>query len=260
MKYLKKFNESNSSDWYEKISYDEYIDWITSKGQYGKPMSFKDSEILNIKSCLSKNDRFKLIKNGPGSYNPKGELISIGLSPYGSWYNRKVKSSLIITKYSDDWILCQAGDSFYKCDTIDGLTQLIRDINTPLLKESIESDSEYYETITLDDYTYVIHDVKKEIFSKRDIKYITSNISQMDNVYNLPKSGKNQILSISRPCSRGYNHYGWIYRINICKCVDEWFYCQFEKVIGKHGKDNSYYKCDGLEGVVRLMDKLIYNK
>lgn len=259
MKYLKKFNESNS-EWYEKISYDDYMEWISSNGSYGKPSGFTDNEVSVIKSCLSKTDRFQLFTNGPASNNPKGEIILIGLSPYGKWYNKKVKSSLTISKYSDEWFLCQVDDLFYKCDTIEGLTQLIKDKHPSILMENVVLNTEYYENITLDDLLYVITNRKADVFSKADIESIVENIDKVKNEYYLPKSRHDQVLCITRCCSKSYNDYGWIYRMNIYKYEDEWFYFHFEKIIGKQHKDNSYYKCDGSEGVVKLIDKLIYNK
>ena len=265
---LKKFNESNS-EWYEKISYDEYMEWTSSNGQYGKPSEFTDSEVSVIKSCLSKTDRFKLLRNGPASNNPKGELISIGLSPYGSWYNKKVKSSLTITKYTDEWFLCQVDDSFYKCDQLEGLSKLIKDTNSinifvdQFLKEDITLDSEYYESITLDDYRNFIQSNgdKLEVFSKNDVTYLRSG-NQMRyyndilwmNDFNLTLG--DYVLIISRPCSLTYNNYGWVDRLHIRKYNDEWFYCQVERITGKKDKQNIYYKCDGLEGVRKLISKL----
>jgi len=90
MKYLKEYNHFGESDsLYEPISYDEYIEFVSSKSVWGKPLGFTDKEVNLVKSVLGSEDKFQLLTNGPASKNPDGELISVSGGHYGSWFNKK---------------------------------------------------------------------------------------------------------------------------------------------------------------------------
>ena len=144
MKWIKLFESFEKSEWYEPFMiWDEYYEWCLGKGPNGKPTSFSDSEISRIKSILPSGDDFSIVRNGPASTNPEGQLITISRKDRESKGGFFVKKNvniyqLTIMKFSDDWFTCQVYlrdekgifsiSNYYKCDQIDGLIRIIKDV------------------------------------------------------------------------------------------------------------------------------------
>ncbi len=118
MRYLKLFNESNTSnDYYRKVSSVEWaqkIDLVTK-------LTFSDKEIDYLKRLLPSNCDFKL-----SNYIPfKQDMVrNSELSIYYRTY------TLDISKAEDEYYyicLFRGGAKFYICDQLDGLKKLLED-------------------------------------------------------------------------------------------------------------------------------------
>jgi hypothetical protein len=155
MRYLKEYAQFGNDSLYEPISYDDYTEFITSKSGWGKPLGFTEVEVNLIKSVLGSEDKFQLLANGPLSKNPDGELISVSGGYYGSWFNKKSSWKATITKYRDEWFMVKLEklvdmrmkrieSEFLKCDTIDGVIQLIKDVSSSSMNESVGNSDDYY--------------------------------------------------------------------------------------------------------------------
>ncbi len=129
MKYLRKFNESNSNEYYEQISDEEYESFIINPTFH--PFSDSDISIINkifdkakktypnikYKVNLSIDNRTKEIIN---QYIEINNTENIGIT-YGKFFSLK-----------DEWyfgyiILDNRSVENYKCDQLDGLIKLLKD-------------------------------------------------------------------------------------------------------------------------------------
>jgi len=276
MRYLKEYAQFGNDSLYEPISYDEYMEFVTSKSGWGKPLGFTDQEVSLIKSVLGSEDKFQLLTNGPLSNNPDGELISVSGGYYGSWFNKKSYWKVTITKYRDEWFSVQLEklvdmrmkrieSEFLKCDTIDGVIQLIKDVSLSSMNESVGNSDDYY---------FEIPKIEMEKIPSKDFMDIDSRVFEM------VQSGLSQY--IKENCPRvsarltkdnwigikkegividGFDYYQsgsdkgkwhpikWMRRIKISQLRDEWF------LVSITSSDYStYFKCDQLDGLMWLLE------
>ena len=278
MKHLKEYNQFSSDSLYEPISYDEYIEFISSKSDWGKPLGFTDSEVSSIKSVLSSEDKFQLVTNGPLSKNPDGQLISVSGEYYGGFWGKKASWSVTITKYNDEWFMGQSEkmlnrktgtkeSKLWKCDTIDGVIQLIKDTSTSVVNESNSTDEWYYE----------IPKVEMERIPSRDfididsrvLGYIESGLTEYIRE-NCPRVSVKLTRDIwigiktEGIVIEGFDYYKsgfekgkwhphgtikWVRRVKISQLQDEWFLVSF--VVSDY---SMYFKCDQIDGLMRLLE------
>jgi len=133
----KRVIESNKENWYEQIDYETYIEFLSGES-HGHPTSFGEDW---SKIYIPQGSKFNILKNGPLSSNPDGQFITIKKEEndpnVSNIYKRLSLEKYIvyqfnITKYQDDWFVVQymskSNTSFYKCDTYQGVNQLIKDL------------------------------------------------------------------------------------------------------------------------------------
>ena len=289
MKHLKEYSQFGSDSLYEPISYDEYMEFVTSKSGWGKPLGFTDSEVSYIKSVLGSEDKFQLLTNGPLSKNPDGELILVYGGYYGSWFNKKSSWGVTITKYRDEWFVLQLEklvdmrmkrieSEYHKCDTIDSVIQLIKDVSSSsVVNESNSTDERYYvripklemERIPSGDFIDIDSRVLGCIESGLT-EYIRKNCPRVsvrltrDNWIGLKSEGividgfdyslfrklQSGFASITTGFEKGKFHpIKWMRRVKISQLEDEWF------LVGITSSDYSiYFKCDQLDGLMKLLE------
>jgi len=291
MKYLKEYAQFGESDsLYEPISYDEYIEFVSSKSGWGKPLGFTDQEVSLIKSVLGSEDKFQLLANGPLSKNPDGELISVSGGYYGSWFNKKSSWKVTITKYRDEWFMGQSDklidqksgkkeSNLWKCDTIDGVIQLIKDVSSSSMNESVGNSDDYYFEIPKIEMEEIPSKDFMDIDS-RVFEMIQSGLSQYTKE-NCPRVSA-RYLKIHHHCPLylnrdnrdnwigikskgivvdGFDYYqsgsdkgkwhpiNWMRRIKISQLRDEWF------LVSITSSDYStYFKCDQIDGLMKLLE------
>ena len=271
MRFIKEYAQFNNNpdSLYEPITYDEYIEFLTSKSGWGKPLGFTDREVNLIKSVLGSEDKFHLAW--------RDKLISIS-GYFGNFWSKKSTWSIIITKYSDDWFIAQSekliDKQFHKCDTIDGVIQLIRDISSSSMNESVDNSDDYYFEISKADMGSIPNsqfiDIDEKILDliKDNItNYIKENCPRIDiyttedNWIGTEKTG----IRIS-----GFDYYSnlvgkwhphkqikWLRRVKIFELKDEWFLVSFtmsEKYLFHYKEYSIYFKCDQLDGLMRLLE------
>jgi hypothetical protein len=277
MRYLKEYAQFGNDSLYEPISYDDYTEFITSKSGWGKPLGFTEVEVNLIKSVLGSEDKFQLLTNGPASKNPQGELISVSGGYYGSWFNKKSSWKVTITKYRDEWFMGQSDklidkksgkreSNLWKCDTIDGVIQLIKDVSSSSMNESVGNSDDYY---------FEIPKIEMEKIPSKDFMDIDSRVFEM------VQSGLSQYIKencprVSAKLTRdnwiglesegivigGFGYYQsgfekgkwhpiikWMRRIKISQLRDEWFLVS----ITSSGY-STYFKCDQIDGLMKLLE------
>ena len=280
MKHLKEYSQFGSDSLYEPISYDEYIEFISSKSDWGKPLGFTDGEVNSIKSVLGSEDRFQLVTNGPLSKNPDGELISVSGGYYGGFWSKKASWNVTITKYRDEWFVLQLEkvvdmrmkrieSEFLKCDTIDGVIQLIKDVSSSIVNESNSTDEWYYEvsksdmeTIPSEDFIDIDSRVLGGVESGLT-EYIRKNCPRVsvrltrDNWIGLKSEGividgfdYGLFRKLQSEFEKGKWHpIKWMRRVKISQLKDEWF------LVGITSSDYSiYFKCDQIDGLMKLLE------
>ena len=281
MRFIKEYAQFNDTpdSLYEPITYDEYIEFVSSKSDWGKPLGFTDREVNLIKSVLGSEDKFQLLTNGPASKNPKGELISISGGYFGNFWSKKSTWGIIITKYSDDWFIAQSeklidkqlktfSSGFHKCDTIDGVIQLIRDISSSSMNESVDNSDDYYFEISKADMESIPNsqfiDIDEKILDliKDNItNYIKENCPRID-IYTTEDNWIGTEKTGIRISGFDYHQSGsdkgkwhphqtikWIRRVKISELKDEWFLVSFTM-----SDYSMYFKCDQLDGLMRLLE------
>jgi hypothetical protein len=127
MKYLKKFNESNS--FYSTVSYVEMEDLRSHNREL-----FNDDEVNSIISKLDNlfDEKYYKIE---GNKRVGVEAIEIRDKQYGP---SDVK--FYISKYEDEWygieyykaVALKYQITYYKCDQFEGLLKFLDDIKKPL--------------------------------------------------------------------------------------------------------------------------------
>jgi len=277
MKYLKEYAQFVESDsLYEPISYDEYIEFVSSKSGWGKPLGFTDQEVNLIKSVLGSEDKFQLLTNGPASKNPDGELISVSGGHYGSWFNKKSSWVVTVTKYRDEWFMGQSEkmldrksgrkeSKLWKCDTIDGVIQLIKDVSSFVINESVGNSDDYYfeipkiemEEIPSKDFMDIdertlgmiqsnLSDYVKENCPRVSVRLTRDNWIGLDNV-GIKISGFDYSNQVGK--SHPHSEIKWLRMVKISQLLDEWFLASFSC-----GDYTIYFKCDQLDGLMRLLE------
>lgn len=122
MKYLRKFNESNS--FYSTLSYSE----MENLRSYNREL-FTDNEVNLIISKL--NNFFYHIHHKIEKNKRIGvEIIEINDKSYGP-----SDTKLYISKYEDEWysieyykaVNLKYAKTYYKCDQLDGLIEFLKD-------------------------------------------------------------------------------------------------------------------------------------
>jgi hypothetical protein len=280
MRYLKEYAQFGNDSLYEPISYDDYTEFITSKSGWGKPLGFTEVEVNLIKSVLGSEDKFQLLTNGPASKNPQGELISVSGGYYGSWFNKKSSWKVTITKYRDEWFMGQSDklidkksgkkeSNLWKCDTIDGVIQLIKDVSSSSMNESVGNSDDYY---------FEIPKIEMEKIPSKDFMDIDSRVFEM------VQSGLSQYIKencprVSAKLTRdnwiglvfdkasegivigGFGYYqsgfekgkwhpiNWMRSVKISQLRDEWFLVS----ITSSGY-STYFKCDQIDGLMKLLE------
>jgi hypothetical protein len=232
-----------------------------------------------IKSVLGSEDKFQLLTNGPASKNPQGELISVSGGYYGSWFNKKSSWKVTITKYRDEWFMGQSDklidkksgkkeSKLWKCDTIDGVIQLIKDVSSSSMNESVGNSDDYYfeipkiemEKIPSKDFMDIDSRVFEMIQSGLS-QYIKENCPRIDvytandNWIGLDKLGIriSGFVYYQSGSDKGKWHphqtIKWMRRIKISELKDEWFLVSFTM------SDYSiYFKCDQIDGLMKLLE------
>ena len=280
MKHLKEYSQFGGDSLYEPISYDEYMEFVTSKSGWGKPLGFTDSEVSSIKSVLGSEDKFQLLTNGPLSKNPDGELITVRGGYYGSWFNKKSSWGVTITKYRDEWFVLQLEkvvdmrmkrieSEFLKCDTIDGVIQLIKDTSSSMVNESNSTDEWYYEVSKSDMETIPSEnfiDIDSRVLGGVEsglTEYIRKNCARVsvrltrDNWIGLKSEGividgfdYGLFRKLQSEFEKGkWNPIKWMRRVKISQLKDEWF------LVGITSSDITFYfKCDQIDGLMKLLE------
>jgi len=281
MRYLKEYAQFGNDSLYEPISYDDYTEFITSKSGWGKPLGFTEVEVNLIKSVLSSEDKFQLLTNGPASKNPQGELISVSGGYYGSWFNKKSSWKVTITKYRDEWFSVQLEklvdmrmkrieSEFLKCDTIDGVIQLIKDVSSSSMNESVGNSDDYYfeipkvemEKIPSKDFMDIDSRVFEMVQSGLS-QYIKENCPRVsarltrDNWIGIKNEGividgfdYGLFRKLQSEFEKGKWHpIKWMRRVKISQLGDEWF------LVSITSSDYStYFKCDQIDGLMKLLE------
>jgi hypothetical protein len=279
MRYLKEYAQFGNDSLYEPISYDEYMEFVTSKSGWGKPLGFTEREVNLIKSVLGSEDKFQLVTNGPLSKNPDGELINVSGGYYGGFWGKKASWSVTITKYQDEWFMGQSEkmdrkngtkeSKLWKCDTIDGVIQLIKDVSSSMVNESNSSDEWYYEIPKVE-----MERIPSENFidiDSRVLGCIESGLTEYIRE-NCPRVSvrltrdiwigiKNEGIVIEgfdyglfrklqSEFEKGKWHpIKWMKRVKISQLKDEWF------LVGITSSDYSiYFKCDQIDGLMKLLE------
>ena len=132
MKYLRKFNE----DLYSKIDISSYHSNVYNSGWLSNTnvREFTDNELSRIKNIYSEldGDLDININDRPSINN------SIGIEVHNNV--KRCFVGIVINKVDDDWYYVKLyyiisekrdllGEHFYKCDTIDGLIDLLKSID-----------------------------------------------------------------------------------------------------------------------------------
>lgn len=282
MKHIKSFKLFERL--YEPISYDDYTGYITSKSSWGNPLDFSDREVNSIKSVLDSDCDYQLFTNEPASDNPKGELISISKSEIirkKSFFSLVKKKGILknetiwditITKYDDEWFICQVSglafhpnQIFYRCDTIDGVVELILWVRSlEDLKESVDNSGDYYVEITkqqmksIPDSNFVDIDSHVLGIVKSNLSdYIKGNFpiyvyTAGDNWIGLNKLGiRINGFEFGNKVEKWYPNdiIKWIRTVRISQLEDEWFLVSFTM-----RNYSIYFKCDQLDGLMRLLE------
>jgi len=120
----------------------------------------------------------------------------------------------------------------------------------------------YYEDITdshqnyqMQQYLQGIDDKKKTVkLSKREFDVLRDLESSHTNVdsLELDESSYDEVSGSMNTYTSG------VYYLNIEKCDDDWFYVQIGKF--ERSKKNSYFKCDQIDGVLKLLEDCADNK
>jgi hypothetical protein len=165
-----------------------------------------------------------------------------------------------IVEMEDEWYLVCFGKNVYKCDQLDGLQQFLLDkgIITPSLFTESFKEEDYYNRITSEEYM--------------ETKCIPFDISELQTLKSLKLKEGLGIFYLcldyepfyKTPDEFKYNkvHYVGLKPISgdesitdysISKTNDEWFYVRIYWVSQFGGSHYDYFKCDQMEGVLKLL-------
>jgi hypothetical protein len=149
MKHLKKFNESDNSDYYYEIPSPE---WNRLYNTFEEDI-LNEKDLSEIEKAINQNDKIGYrISNRRSSTNLKNFLGKIGVDIVS--YRRNLVGDpiheLYITKYTDEWyVVIMVGDpnfspvpsvpfgvtpslpkrdrKVFRCDQLEGLTKFLKD-------------------------------------------------------------------------------------------------------------------------------------
>jgi hypothetical protein len=275
MKYVKEYNQFGDDSLYEPISYEQYIEFFSSNCPFGKPLPYTSREVDLIKSVITKDDRFRLIKNGPLSKNPNGEFIFIDVGYFIEKFGERTQYKINIAKYSDEWFIANIEipnrsyrDTYQysKCDTIDGVIQLIRDTSSSLIKESTDNSDDWYHKV--DSYS-VVHNINFTYFENINSRilemvkynlsaYIRDNCPRISIRTDIDGFSGNEFIVIDgfdywksghNPKWHKHNEIKFLRRVMISQLRDEWFLVRLT-VSSKH----IWFKCDQIDGLMKLLE------
>lgn len=117
MRYLKRFNESNSEEYYQVIPHEDYFDHFD-----WEPFDNKEFDKISELSYLNKSGDMKV--EFDEDCEPRSEIVIS---------SKNGNQSIHIFKCTDEWyyVKYSAFDNsidFYKCDQFEGLINLLKDI------------------------------------------------------------------------------------------------------------------------------------
>lgn len=145
MKYLKSFNESDSSSYYYEIPISE---WNTLAGRFEYDI-MNEKDISEIKKAIKYNPKSPIYRL---KWRTTGDGRRIGIDIYSAkkdWLNDPIKE-FKITKYTDEWYIVKMYQSdenssngfllfgfrinptpsiekIFRCDQLEGLTKFLED-------------------------------------------------------------------------------------------------------------------------------------
>ena len=256
MKHLKLFENFNSSEYYYKISRDEYREYVT-KGI----ADISEEESLIIKDALTNV-----------GIDTKWPMFTLDIHLGDKHYIRTGPNGCIL-KLDDEWYLYKLNNlsCYYKCDRIDGLMKCINEfkddeVNKFQVVENVNNDY-YYEIDGIkfsDDrgMNFNHKDLVKivELFkpSYKPCMFRESGLGPDKIILkkgSLSNDDKRYIswtddmdISISEISVIGIRHVG----IDIYMGDDEWYLVRESSFKGGE-LSNKAYRCDQLEGLVKLL-------
>jgi len=271
MKYLKPFNENTNNDYYKSISEYEYSELC------GRIINIEDETFNKVLGFIGRQN----IENGVIG---KTYLLTTSNPIYGISIKLEDQMSLLILQLNDEWFITSLGlvgdifreiNLFHKCDQVDGLLKFLKDYNiiNKLRKikpfnESIFKTEDYYMEIQRHEFNNLkmlsIPFTDKEKYILEDKAYDMSyeyNFLELSNNRKAIRFFKREpyqqidkftIINAGKNC--------WYFSFVIHKLEDEWFiveYCTRPMVVDVTVVNISlYYKCDGIDGVIRCVDDI----
>lgn len=266
MKYIKEYKIFESSDvLYYALDHQEFNGLVSY---------IDDEDVIQYKPELQSlsEDEIKYLES------IGGKVENIDGVPYNRFKIDKIKRGvtfnikLFIFKMPDEWyyVTDPMNSVCYKCDTFEGLKQLIDRLieSRGFAMRIVESndDSLYHEVSDIDWNNMVIkdginyNDFHKVVSSINDlnIKGIEMDLSKWENSYDKYNVHKIDCLSIKIPImvaefpndKRKLSYYKVSYykEIVIYQLVDEYFALTILNLPG-----NKYYKCDTLDGLIQIL-------
>jgi hypothetical protein len=232
MKFLKKFNESIYYNKIDKVPV-EYI-------------PFPEREKDEIYNCFHKRN----IQIGSVSYSDGNNNYTNLKITYGRYPN-KTPYEMQIFKIDDEWFyltlipckiwLSEEKISHYKCDQLSGLLKLINDLLDKQFSPKVNESNNYYEEV----YSVSIDNKSLSFRERKSIFDYIQKYTMLNKVMDINTKFYNRDGGITMVFSK----YGRIlYKMEFMKDDDEWFYLQL---------NNKIYKCDQLDGLLKLMDDLL---
>ena len=131
MKYLKKFNESDNSEFFYKINSDAFDEYL-----FENVSDLEDLSINKLSSLLEKSYKISIKKYHSGTLKYKENTKYRFITAYAALGIQTEKSpdsypeELWVHECKDEWFLVQLIDDdivhFYKCDQFEGLIEFLK--------------------------------------------------------------------------------------------------------------------------------------